>query len=309
MDKKPISKDYLVKQLQNYESQVIGKKYVLQEDGKGLFSGDYNDLINTPSIPNAYDDTALVEKVKGIENSLDNKADKTELHTHVNKDVLDNITSDKVTSWDNKATESFVTNAIAQAQLNGGEVDLSGLATIEQLNEKADINHKHAISDITDYESPDLSIYALKTEIPNVSNFVEKEEGKGLFSGSYNDLIDAPIINLVGTLNNTVIITTLSSGVYKIKGQYKITDSDVTTYLSVSGDLFIIDENYIKRITKDTINNYIVNNDIVTKETYATEEYINTKGYITSEETEVVIDNKINDKIQPISNEDIEKLF
>ena len=251
---KPISKDYLVKQLQNYDSQVIGKKYVLQEDGKGLFSGDYNDLKNTPSIPNtedfiteeemsnalsgyaknedipdtsnfveketgkglfsgsyndltdkptipnAYDDTALIEKVEGIEYSLDDKADKTELHTHANKDVLDGITSDKVTSWDSKATEAFVTNAIAQAQLNGSDVDLSGLATVEQLNEKADANHKHVISDITDYEAPDLSGYALKTEVPDVSNFVEKEEGKGLFSGSYNDLTNKPSIPSVDGL-------------------------------------------------------------------------------------------------------------
>ena len=55
--------------------------------------------------------------------------------------------------------------------MDGSDVDLSGLATIEQLNEKAD-----------------------KTEIPDVSNLVEKEDGKGLFSGSYDDLTDKPSI-------------------------------------------------------------------------------------------------------------------
>ena len=118
-----------------------------------------------------YDDTELVKRIEDVESSLSNKADKTELHTHTNKEVLDGITNDKITEWDAKATEIFVTNAIAQAKLDGSDVDLSGLATIEQLNGKAD-----------------------KTEIPDVSNLVEKEDGKGLFSGSYDDLTDKPSI-------------------------------------------------------------------------------------------------------------------
>lgn len=107
---KPISKDYLVKQLQNYDSQVIGKKYVMQEDGKGLFSGDYNDLKNTPSIPNP---------------------------------------------------EDFITE--------------------EEMSDA-------------------LSGYAKNEDIPDTSNFVEKETGKGLFSGSYNDLTDKPSIPSVDGL-------------------------------------------------------------------------------------------------------------
>lgn len=118
-----------------------------------------------------YDDTELVKRIEDVESSLSNKADKTELHTHTNKEVLDGITNDKITEWDAKATEIFVTNAITQAKLDGSDVDLSGLATIEQLNGKAD-----------------------KTEIPDVSNLVEKEDGKGLFSGSYDDLTDKPSI-------------------------------------------------------------------------------------------------------------------
>lgn len=166
---------------------------VEKENGKGLFSGSYNDLTDKPTIPEAYDDSALVEMIEDVETSLGNKADKTELHTHTNKNILDGITNDKITSWDAKATEAFVTNAIAQAQLDGSDVDLSGLATKDDLNVKADkthnhddkyqpignyltahqdisgkadVGHKHVMSDITDYETPDLSGYALKTDIP-----------------------------------------------------------------------------------------------------------------------------------------------
>lgn len=45
-----------------------------------------------------------------------------------------------------------------------------------------------------DGESIDLSDYAKKTDIPDTSNFVVKEDGKGLFSGSYDDLTDKPSI-------------------------------------------------------------------------------------------------------------------
>ena len=61
-----------------------------------------------------YDDTELVKRIEDVESSLSNKADKTELHTHTNKEVLDGITNDKITEWDAKATEIFVTNAITQ---------------------------------------------------------------------------------------------------------------------------------------------------------------------------------------------------
>ncbi len=287
-------------------------------------------------IPEAYDDTALVEMIEDVETSLSDKADKTELHSHTNKDVLDGITADKVASWDAKATESFVTNAIAQAQLDGSDVDLSGLATVDQLNLKADkdhnhdgvyqpvgnyltshqdisgkadvdhthtlsdvtdyaapdltvyaktsdvnialsgkadtdhthdeyltehqdisgksdVGHKHVLSDITDYEEPDLSSYVTETAltttladyvksadiveyddtaltervsdvetalaskadtsaIPDVSNFVEKETGKGLFSGSYNDLTNKPTIPSVdGLVSENTLNTTLAN--------------------------------------------------------------------------------------------------
>lgn len=88
---------------------------------------------------------------------LNTKADKThshnELHSHSNKTVLDGITSSKVNEWNNKstfngdynsltnkpvipsteglATESYVQAKIAEASLSGGDVDLSGYATID----------------------------------------------------------------------------------------------------------------------------------------------------------------------------------
>ena len=83
-------------------------------------SGDYNDLINTPNIPN---------KVSQLEN------DSNFLTSIPNEYVTESELSSK-----NYVSESFVTNKIAEAQLGGesGTVDLSGYATKDDLNDKAD---------------------------------------------------------------------------------------------------------------------------------------------------------------------------
>lgn len=100
----------------------------------------------------------------------------------------------------------------------------------------------------------------------------------------YNTLGNRPIENLIGTLGNTIIIATLPSGTYKVKGQYKIIDNEEeTVYLSVDGDLFLIEDTdqgkCIKRFTKDTINDFVVTDDGITKTVYITEKYLNEHGY------------------------------
>lgn len=42
---------------------------------------------------------------------------------------------------------------------------------------------------------------------------------------SYNKLSDKPIENLIGSLNAPVYISSLEDGIYKIKGQYIISQS------------------------------------------------------------------------------------
>ena len=160
----------------------------------------------------------------------------------------------------------------------------------------------------------------------------------------YNTLDNRPIINIVGTLDNLIVITALSSGLYKVKGQYKITGLEETTYLSVDGDLFLISTDYIKRITKDSINNYIINGDSIIKETYITDEYLLSNGYTTTDyvdskvaaleesikadiqsyvestvedviiqKVDTIIDEqldaKLNEKIQPVSSDEVTNLF
>ena len=148
-------------------------------DNKSDFDGHYSSLIGAPSIPNKVSELSndlsfVTEEVlnsKGYlteHQDLSHLATKEELHTHSNYEVLNSITLEKLSEWDSKsdfdgsytsltnkpeipskvsnlendlsfATESFVQNKIAEAQLNqGGEVDLSGLATKDELNAKMD---------------------------------------------------------------------------------------------------------------------------------------------------------------------------
>ena len=164
----------------------------------------------------------------------------------------------------------------------------------------------------------------------------------------YNNLGNRPIENMTGTLDNLIIINDLNSGYYKIKGQYKIFEDDETNYLSVDGDLFLIgtsnDNKYIKRITTDSIYDFVIKDDDVVKKTYITDDYLNDCGYstteyvdkkitaleeaikddiesyieatveaIVTEKVETIIDEqldiKLDEKVQGIKNEEVENLF
>ena len=104
--------------------------------------------------------------------------DLSSIHKHENKDVLDSITAEDISNWNAKsefsgsyldlsdlpkipskvsdlsndlsfATESFVTNKIAEAQLEQGEIDLSGFATKDDLNDYVTLDIMG--STLTDY--------------------------------------------------------------------------------------------------------------------------------------------------------------
>ena len=102
----------------------------------------------------------------------------------------------------------------------------------------------------------------------------------------YNTLGNRPIENLVGTLDAPIMIDSLDTGMYKVKGQYKFSATDITTYLSTDGDLFIIEvsatEKIIKRFTKDTIQDYVISDSGIEKKTYVTDKYLTDNGYSTT---------------------------
>lgn len=88
----------------------------------------------------------------------------------ISVDTLINTTlnqvDDKIEGF---ATEEFVVNKIAEAQLTDKEIDLSGYATQSQLAEKADIVHTHSYNELTDTPTiPSLDGYATQEYVGGV---------------------------------------------------------------------------------------------------------------------------------------------
>ena len=134
--------------IEGIEPDLNGKINVITGEIEGLKTGksdiahnhSYNDLTNKPNIP-----------------------------TNISQ-----LTNDT-----NFATETFVTNKISEAQLSGdGNVNLSGYATKDDLNSKADIVHNHDYNDLTNKPN----IPTKTSELTNDSNFTNKQYVDDKFS-------------------------------------------------------------------------------------------------------------------------------
>ena len=177
------------------------------------------------------------EELVPIVSNGQNKAVKvkylTEVPTKVSelendKGYLTSIPSEYVTETEleNKdyATETFVINKITEAQLDGGEVNLDGLATKDDLNTKVDkVNGKGlSTNDYTTQEKNKLS--GIEN---NANNYVHPEKHNASMidglanvakSGSYNDLTNKPTIPSIQGLateqyvDNAIANTQLGGG-------------------------------------------------------------------------------------------------
>jgi hypothetical protein len=137
----------------------------------------------------------------------------------------------------------------------------------------------------------------------------------------YNSLGNKPIINMTGTLDNPIVVDTLSTGIYSINGQYKISNSLETTYLNSSNVLFFIEHSesgtVVKKIDASEIVQYTISDTVLISsyitsdylKDYATTEYVDLKlaalDYMTQEETETYVESLVTDMI----NTKIEEMF
>lgn len=216
----------------------------------------------------------------------------------------------------------------------------SELEAVEKINQNTDTYNGQIISVLDD------EIY--RGYIVNIDNNTDKFIITPLYEHSepinYDTLGNRPIINLIGTLDNNIIISELDVGFYSVIGQYKIYEAEETTYLSASNVIFIVDKSNnsinIKKITSDNITDYIISNDSVVSNEYVTNEYLSENNYTTTnyvdnkiealqksitedihdyvenivqEQFGTILDEKIESKISstivPIEDSDIEKLF
>ena len=266
-----------------------GKDYVLTETDKE----DISKLVEV-NIPT---------KVSELEN------DKNYLNSIPLEYVTDNELSEK-----GYATESFVTNKIAEAELSGSEVDLSGLATKDELASKVDkVKGKSLIDDteierlanVINYNDTELrnsiNSKADKTELHNHNNKavldnitaenIENWNNKSEFDGNYNSLSNKPTIpNKVSELEND------KNYITSIPSEY-VTETELNNkgYLTEHQDL----SSYAKRTeipTKvselDNDENYLT----AIPSEYITETELSAKGYLTSIPSEYVTDTELNAK-------------
>ena len=178
-------------------------------DGKSLISD--TEIARLATINN-YDDT-------DIKNTINNKANTTDLTTHTS-DTSIHITSSERTKWNNKAemsdipsltnyaTKTYVTDEIAKASTSG-TVDLTGYAKTTDvnsaLNTKVDkVTGKSLVSDTEIERLKNVDNYDdsnIKTSITNINSKLDTKANKSeLFSGSYNDLTDKPTIPDISNL-------------------------------------------------------------------------------------------------------------
>ncbi len=118
----------------------------------------YNDLTDKPTIPSTNNLATKTELKNGLGTKADKvhthdqyltehqdismKADKTELHSHSNKTILDGITSDKVTEWNNKSTFDGNYNSLTNKPTIP-TVDVNKSYVDTQLANKSDTTHNH----------------------------------------------------------------------------------------------------------------------------------------------------------------------
>ena len=160
----------------------------------------------------------------------------------------------------------------------------------------------------------------------------------------YNNLGNRPIINLVGTSDNPIIVSDLNDGIYNIKGQYIISDLIETIYLSASNVIFTVRKNdnkiSIKSITSNNISDFCISNGSISSQEYITNQYLKDNNYVTADYVDIKIqalqqsieddmkqyistiidkqlgnvldekiEEKINEAIEPVESTDINSLF
>ena len=148
-------------------------------------------------LSNYVTETELEEKGYLTEHQdISHKADRTELHNHSNKTVLDTITEQIVSEWNNKSEFDGDYDSLTNKP---NIPSIEGLASEDYVNDYVE----NAIKDIPK-EEVDLSGYALKTELHEHSNktvldtiteqIVSEWNNKSEFSGDYDDLTNKPNI-------------------------------------------------------------------------------------------------------------------
>ena len=199
-----------------------------------------------------------------------------------------------IPSLDGYATETFVTNKIAEASLSGGEVDLSGLATKDELATKADIssiptktsqltNDSGFITSVpSEYiTESELDAKGYLTEHQDITGkadkiYVDTELAKKAnvsHTHSYNDLTDKPVIPSVNNLATKEELTNglaTKANVSHTHDQYLTEHQDLSDYalkteiptVPTKNSQLTNDSGFINSIPSEYITETELNNEL-----------------------------------------------
>lgn len=129
---------------------------------------------------------------------------------------------------------------------------------------------------------------------------------------SYNQLEDIPLQNISGRTSTPLILSNLQSGIYKIAGNFSVTNNQKIMYAGISGDIFMISNEKIMQMASDGITLYNLKSDSTyTVNTYASKDNISTEileqlnnGNFNSE-----IESIVNQKLSYATDVDIDNFF
>lgn len=131
---------------------------------------------------------------------------------------------------------------------------------------------------------------------------------------SYNTLSDKPIINMIGSLNAPVYITSLEDGIYKIKGQFIIGGSNTTvnsspedTFFLVSHDPNIQNKMTITKIQGDSITLYFLESDGTFRtDRYITEEWVKAQNFMSANSAKEYITQAIQESVADVIDQTLD---
>ena len=300
----------------------VPSAYKTKTENDALYQskGDY-----LTSVPSEYiTETELNNKGYLTEHQdISDLARRDELHSHNNKSVLDNITQTNVNDWNNKsdfsgsyndltnkptiptkvsqltndssyASESYVTNAIANAQLSGdgNEVDLSGYATKDDLINKVDKETGKSL--IADSEIERLA---------SVANYNDTEIKNTLATKANTSDIPTKVSQLTNDKNyltsvpSTYKTKTENDALYQAKGTYlTAVPSEYVTETELNNKGYLTEH--------QDLSEYAKTSAIPTKVSQLT----NDKNYLTSVPGEYITETELNNKGYLTEHQDISNL-